>query len=219
MMAAVFFYWGLIYGVVSIGIFLIQNLDEADWMMERRDSMILFGYCGIHSVLICHISPMNAAATLLLSVLAGCLLFACMTDCKTCMVFQFTWWMAGIVGGVLLFRSFTKDCIVLWSGELQREQRLLSLLLYILLQEVIFCRAYGRADCHAVGICAIVENAFGMNLLGYLIHMLLAFGGLAITQAFRHNINRKGNLKQPVAFLPYITISFWVLLYAAYRYV
>lgn len=218
MMAAVFFYWGIIYGVASIGIFLIQNLDEADWTMEKKERAVLFGCCGINSVLICHISRMDAASTLLLSILAGCLLFACMTDYKTCMVFQFTWWIAGIMGGALLYRSLTTECMVLWSEDLQREQRLLSLLLYIVLQEVIFCKAYGRADCHAFVVCAIVENAFGMNLLGCLVHMLLAFGALAITQAFHHNINRKGNLKQPVAFLPYITISFWVLLYVAYRY-
>lgn len=215
MMTAIFFYWGIIYGVVSIEIFLIQNLDEADWRMERKESAILFGYCGANSVVICHLCRMDTAYALLLSVLAGCLIFACVTDCKVCVVFQFTWWIAGIVGGVLLYRSFTTDYMALELADLQREPCLLPLFFYILLQEVIFCRAYGRADCHAFAVCAVIENAFGMNLLGCLLHMLLAFGGLAIIQAFRHNINRKGNLKQPVAFLPYITISFWLLLYVA----
>lgn len=216
-MAAVFFYWVLIYGVVSLEMLLIQKLDEADWIMEQKDRVVLFGYCGINSVLICHISCMDGASMLLLSVLAGCLLFACMTDCKNCAVFQFTWWVAGVMGGLLLYRSFITDYIVLCSSDLRREPSLLSLFLYVLLQEAIFCKAYGRADCHAFVVCAVVESAFGMNVLGYFVHMILAFVGLAITQAFRHNINRKGNLKQSVAFLPYITASFWVLLYVVYR--
>ncbi len=215
-MAIVFFCWGVIYGVVSAGIFLIQNMDEEDWTIKRKERVILFGCSGINSFLVCHVSRMEGVAAFMLSVLAGCLLFACITDGRACVVFQFTWWVAGAVGGGLLYRSYTTDCTALWTTDFPQEQRLLSLLFYIVLQEVIFCNAYGRADCHAFVVCALVGSAFGMNFLGYLIHMILAFSGLAITQAFRHNINQKGNLKQPVAFLPYITISFWALLYAVY---
>ena len=78
-MAIVFFCWGVIYGVVSAGIFLIQNMDEEDWTIKRKERVILFGCSGINSFLVCHVSRMEGVAAFMLSVLAGCLLFACIT--------------------------------------------------------------------------------------------------------------------------------------------
>ncbi len=45
-----------------------------------------------------------------------------------------------------------------------------------------------------------------------LLHMALAFIQLGVVQAFKRNINQKGNLKVPVPFLPYIACSLlWFL--------
>jgi hypothetical protein len=43
--------------------------------------------------------------------------------------------------------------------------------------------------------------------------MAFAFGALAALQLLRRNIDKRGNLKQPVAFLPYISASFALLLW------
>lgn len=140
-----------------------------------------------------------------LSVSATCLSAACIMDLETCMVYNYVWW-AGAVAVVVLMGVAKRKL----QGEL---------ILFIALQQLWFCRMYGRADCHAFSLCAGVEAVLGMRMQMYLVHMLLAFGLLALVQGLEGNIGRDGNLKRPVAFLPYITLSFWgiILFYAAFR--
>ena len=134
-----------------------------------------------------------------LSVLAGCLIFACITDGKMYEVYRFVWWIGGVLGVL---------CLPGNGGDMG------GLILYCLLQELFFCRFYGRADCHAFVVCALIQFGKGMGIREYLIHMLFAFSGLAVIQLLRKNVNKKGNLKEPVAFLPYITVSFWLIFVA-----
>lgn len=216
MMGMAFLYWGIIYAVVVFCIYMVKHFDTEVWSWTEKEQLTILAGSGINSVIILWISRdgfVKQSAMCLLAVLAGCLLFACMTDCKSCEVFEFTWWMAGVAGGLLLYQRCVADSEVSQSADWRPEHQLVPLLIYLILQEFFFCRFYGRADCHAFVICAVVECALGMGEPGYLLHMTLAFGGLAVVQAFRGNINYRGNLKQPVAFLPYITISFWVLLF------
>ncbi len=137
---------------------------------------------------------------LLWGVIVLCLLAACVMDCRTCEVYNITWWISG-AAALLLAGSRRPD------GE-----QILSLALFLLLQLLVFSRIYGRADCYAFCVCAVAETAAGFGFRDFLLHMLAAFGILAIVQAFRRNIGRGGNLKQPVPFLPYITVSFGLLL-------
>lgn len=140
---------------------------------------------------------------LALSLLAGCLMISCITDLLTFQVYNFVWWIGGLgVGGMLLS---TKE-----HGSAA------ALLLFCFLQQFFFSRMYGRADCHAFCVCAAAECALGMGMLEYLVHMLLAYILLAVVQGAGRNISRKGNLKVPAAFLPYIVLSFWIhlLLYS-----
>ncbi len=136
-------------------------------------------------------------------VIGLCLLFACITDCRSCQVYNVTWWVSGAAAMILL---------------LQRRDRLeksifLELGFFVLLQLLLFSKMYGRADCYAFGVCAVAEAAAGLSLAGFLFHMLLSFTLLAFVQAIRHNIDRRGNLRRPVPFLPYITLAFWALLW------
>jgi hypothetical protein len=143
----------------------------------------------------------------LLAMLAGILLFACITDGLRCQVFRFVWWLSAVASGLLyiVHAGGSGDDHVIWTFWVE-------FLIYSLLQELFFSRFYGRADCHAFVLCALVGSLYGMTMREYLIHMLVSFGLLAIVQGLRRNISRKGNLKQPVAFLPYITIAFWIIL-------
>lgn len=136
-------------------------------------------------------------------VIAACLLSACITDLRTCQVYNITWWISGAAATALLFGE---------RGVLE-PRSLLELGIFILLQLTLFPKMYGRADCYAFSVCAVAEAAAGMSLTGYLFHMLLSFLLLAFVQAFRHNIGRGGNLRHPVPFLPYITLAFWALLW------
>lgn len=135
---------------------------------------------------------------LLLAAFTGCMVAACIMDLECCMIYNYVWWIGGVVGIAFL-------CL--------RVPNVKELLVYVLLQETLFAGMYGRADCHAFVVCAMVEAAYGMGMREYLIHMLLAFGLLAVVQGVRRNIGKDGNLKQPVAFLPYITVSFWVIMF------
>lgn len=153
-----------------------------------------------------------------LALFGGCLLFACITDAKKCVVFQFTWWMAGIILGMWMVNQSVQyermDHII--NLRMQIAWKLWELLVYILLQEFFFARMYGRADCHGFALCAVAEYLCGINMWGYVYHMAIALGILGVVQIHRRNVNRKGNLKQSVPFLPYITVAFWVLLYIAF---
>lgn len=140
------------------------------------------------------------------SVIAVCLLFACITDCRTCQVYNFTWWISG-TAALLLLATGEKSMDVECAAELG---------FFMLLQLKLFSKMYGRADCYAFCVCALAEAAAGLGLAGYLVHMLTAFCLLAVIQGIRRNVDRRGNLKQPVPFLPYITLAFWTLLWYHY---
>lgn len=176
---------------------MVKNFDVPEWGIQRNE----FGWWLVvslaNAVLIGNLWESTLMAVEL-SVLAGCLIFACITDYKIYEVYGFVWWIGGACG-ILAMRGGTGN--------------IPELVFFCFLQEIFFCRFYGRADCHAFGICAMVQCGMGMGLREYLFHMLFAFCGLAVIQFLGRNINRKGNLKQPVAFLPYITVSFWLNCY------
>lgn len=129
------------------------------------------------------------------------LIYGCATDLKDKAVYNFTWWFGGLAAGGLLWKSmFPGQAItVLWH-----------LGLYMVLQMVLFSHLYGKADCYAFCVCAIAEASLGMTLFDYLIFTFLAVLLLFPVQLCRRNIAGNGNLKQPVAFLPYITTAFAV---------
>lgn len=131
------------------------------------------------------------------AVIAICFLFACVTDCRTCEVYNFTWWVSGTATVLLMFLS----------GE-EVAKILPQLCFFCLLQLLVFSRMYGRADCYAFCVCAMAEASAGKGLFEFLLQMLLAISVLAVVQIFRGNVDVRGKLKQPVPFLPYITLSF-----------
>ena len=151
-----------------------------------------------------------------MGILAACLLMACVTDCQNCQVYHYVWWVGSTAGSILMMLDFfvvisvsrcSYACVV--SNMLPQ---LSSIFIFWLLQEKMFSKMYGKADCHAFVVCAMAECALGLTLKEYLIHMLLAVFLLAVIQGIKRNIGRNGNLKKSVPFLPYITVSFWGLL-------
>lgn len=127
------------------------------------------------------------------------LLYGCITDMKSQLVYNFTWWFGGLAAGGLLWRS-------LYAG--QPAAALWDLAVYMILQFGLFSRMYGKADCYAFCVCAIAETALGMGFRDYLVLMLLSLSLLFPVQLLRRNIAKNGNLRKPVAFLPYITAAF-----------
>lgn len=145
------------------------------------------------------------------AVIAGLtLLAASRMDLQTMTVRRWVW----ITGGsLILVLTVAKMLAAAQEGELQGAlASCLSLLLYFALQQVLFARMYGRADCHAFCLCAAGFWVMGCGFEIWVYQMATAYVLLAFIQAFRRNIARSGNLKCPVPFLPYITVSFvlWV---------
>lgn len=134
--------------------------------------------------------------TLMLSAIGGCLLLASVTDIVLCQVYDFTWWFA-LTAVLVSLQGISEESV--WS-----------LAFFFLLQFAVFGRLYGRADCYGFCVCAAAEAVMGMELSGFLVQMFLAWLLLFFVQAAHRNIDRKGNLKQPVPFLPYITAAFWL---------
>lgn len=182
---------------------MIQKYDPPGWTLCNRDKRILTGCDWVLAMLIRWISCGDSVLGGCLAVLGGCLLFACITDCKTYEVYQFTWWMAGVAAIMMSLRIFGGNGSNPWLV-------LGNLAFFCLLQEGFFCRFYGRADCHGFVVCAVASAGMGLGLREWLHHMLLAFLGVTVIQLLRGNVNRHGNLKRPIAFLPYISGAFWI---------
>lgn len=129
---------------------------------------------------------------------SGSMALACIMDLREQMVYRFVWLIGG-VGGVLLL-------LEMGGGNVT------ELGVFLLLQQCLFSQFYGRADCHAYCVCAMVLCAFGMSMQDYLIHMLITFAILTFVQLVRGNILRTGRLREPVPLIPYITAAFalWV---------
>lgn len=142
------------------------------------------------------------------AVLGGSLLLACATDSLICQVYNFTWWIA-LAAALPLWCSRKEPGAGTgtWLGAQA------CLFLFVGLQLVLGGRIYGRADGYAFCVCAVAEAAVGMDLTGFLTQMLTAYTLLFVVQAVRRNVDKRGNLRDKVPFLPYITAAFWLHLW------
>ena len=145
----------------------------------------------------------NVLRVILISVISGCLLFAAFMDGECQAVYNFVWIPSVLAVIGLLFVGW-KDC----TGACLWEAFLLPTL-----QELLFAQMYGRADCHCFSICALTQAALGVPGMFSLLHMLLAYAMLVIVQAIKGNIGTDGRLVRAVAFIPYITVSFFIILF------
>lgn len=67
----------------------------------------------------------------------------------------------------------------------------------------------GGLPCFSV--CALAECTGDTGILWPLCHMLLAVILLTVVQLFHGNVTRDGKLRIPQPFIPYITVSFWMV--------
>ena len=154
----------------------------------------------------------QGAEELLLGLVAGGLLAAAYMDTKSSYVYNYVWWWC-LLWTVLLLclpdnGSFaaSKQWRILDGISIQQ---VISTVLFVILQQCLFARMYGRADSHAFSVCALVSCHWRGEMLWFLIHMLLAVTLLAIVQLAKGNITLQGRLRTPRPFVPYIIITFW----------
>lgn len=123
----------------------------------------------------------------------GLLSSAVMMDCLWQEVYDFVWIVAAVCGGISL----------LFNGQLSSDE-LLSLGGYFFIQEAIMKYAYGKADCHAFCCCGLYMTVMGLASEYYVLHMMVSWCLLIVSQAFDRNIDCRLRLKKPVAMIPYI---------------
>lgn len=181
-----------------------NTVTEQKWKLVPY-SRVKFGIC-VSSLLVCAVPVADTVPTnyflriLLLGIVSGGLLAAWIMDVQTHMIYDFVWWISG-AAAILLLISSGNVRVLRWD-----------MMGFIVLQHLLFGRLYGRADCHAFCVCALVEGAFGMTMQDYLVHMLSAICILTVVQLSRENVTEDGRLKEAIPFLPYITVSFWGIL-------
>lgn len=128
------------------------------------------------------------------------LIVAATMDSQLQMVSDFLHGIGLLSAGVAAFFSQTKPEIRC------------SFLMFCLIQCFVFRHMYGSADVVMFMVCSLFFAAEGRSMETYLLHMGLTFSILGVVQLFRGNISRRGNLKEPVALVPYVAVSFFVII-------
>ena len=195
----------VILGTVAMGLFCIGKYDQKI-VPDRKVTAVIAvaGFAGSR-FLSWRLGPGEILPRLLLSVVMGCLLLACLTDVVTYRVHNFVWWTAGFATVILFFRRWGEGFGLLGN-------KVPEVLIFCVLQLWLFSKMYGRADSYAFCVCAAAEAGLGMGLIEFLTHMYFSFLLLVAVQACRKNITRRGCLKEPVPFLPYITAGFYIII-------
>ena len=151
------------------------------------------------------------AEGILLSLLAGGLLAAACMDGENCYVYNYVWWWCLLWTGILLGVSCGGATV---TGSWERTvltgiRQAAAVAVFVLLQQFLFARMYGRADSHAFSVCALISCRWRGEMLWFLMHMLLAVTLLALVQLGKGNVTCRGKLRTPKPFIPYIVITFW----------
>lgn len=178
-------------------LFLILKFDKDNGLLiQRRQIISILGISiGAGTWITICLRHWGTLGMFCLGVLASYLLTSSITDLQTKEVYDFLH-LFGLAAGIVA---------ILW---LQPETDvIMSLPLYWAAQHFLFMKMYGHGDGIAFIVCAFYESCFGTGMMTYLIHMLSAYILLGAIQLFRHNINCQGNLKETVAFMPYIAVT------------
>ncbi len=190
-------FWGL-FSLQMIGMLAVLKgiirLDPCSGICIDREAIcILLGGSSAGAGYIAYSctgeQPVIGIGYLFLSVY---LTVCAVTDRQTCMVYDFLQLPAAAAGAVMgLMCPLPPE-----SGAV--------LIVFALLQYLVFMRLYGKGDGMAFQICSLYIVSGGGDLEKLLLHMAAAFGLLGSLQLIRGNLNKRGNLKFPVPFIPYI---------------
>ena len=139
-------------------------------------------------------------------VFLACLIYASISDIRTKEVSDIVWWIA--LADIIVYEMLSSASL--------KALPLFESLLIIFIQQKIMSRYYGRADSHAFSCCALFWAVSGKCLEMHILHMTLSLVLLTAVQFARHNIGPAWKLKNPIAFIPYISASFALVLTASY---
>ena len=201
--------------MIGLTVWILLRIGEKDANWSIRLSLVerkkLLAMCCLAELLLflCRKDfregGSGAGGYICLAVFAGCLLVACVMDLKEQMVYRFVWWVAGMAAAAAIFAR--RDMEVL--GEHAMVQGV-EYLLFVIVQQILFSRLYGRADCYAYSVCGLIWMTGGRTFEMCVLHMAISFAVLVVVQMLHRNIAGGGKLKKPVPMLPYITLGFWI---------
>lgn len=181
---------------------MLVRMDAEHGLRADREAgcILLTGCFAGAGYIACAHSRERPAIWMIYLILAVYLTVCVTTDRQTCKVYDCLQLPAAVFGAALcLLRPVPAR-----GGA--------ALVCFALLQYFLFMRLYGRGDGMTFQICSLYIIGEGGSLETLLSHMMAAFALLGAVQLVRGNINRKGNLKLPVPFLPYIACSLlWFL--------
>lgn len=185
---------GILYGTIQAD----KELSECN---QGRLWQIWFIACIVAElgffVYVVEAEPIHKVCLLVLAVY---LVVCSVMDSMLCMVNDFMQYI-GIVGGSIWVLYFLPEPRI---GS--------SLLVYALVQYVLFRKMYGSGDVMAFQICALYLAGRGKDIECYLYHMAICYLVLAVVQGIKGNITVKGELKKPVPLYPYIAVGFLLII-------
>lgn len=107
-----------------------------------------------------------------------------------------------------LYHFINIASMILYIGYAGFPSNYISFLVFVGSQLFLFQFLYGQADAFLYCECAAYMFVHDAILLDYFLYMAISILLLGIVQCCRKNINRYGNLKEEVAFTPYIILAF-----------
>lgn len=183
-------------------LWLITKSDQEHGLQADREAVEILsvGGCMGAGYIASHHRQEQPVFLAVYLILAVYLTVCVITDRKTCKIYDFLQLPASMAGAILcMARPLPAGAGV-------------GLILFALLQYFLFGRMYGQGDVMAFQVCSLYIIGEGGDFQALLLHMALSFAILGVIQLFRKNIDRRGNLKTPVPFLPYIACSLpWFL--------
>ena len=201
-------YIGVVYVTWQLCFLLIRKQDTFDAICIAfcmRGPRIFSGIgIGIYAWMIRHAESdylLTYVLAVVIAISLGCFIFAVFSDLAMQRVYRFCWY--GVYGGCGILGILKYISTNVSAGEVCGNY-LCDLFLFAFIQFVWFERFYGRADCHGFFAGACILALFDGSFWDYVMQMAYAFGILLVIQLFRKNVNRRGNLKRTVAFLPYV---------------
>lgn len=109
-----------------------------------------------------------------------------------------------------LYHFINLASMVIYIGYIGFPSNYISFLIFAGSQLLVFQFLYGQADAFLYCECAAFMFIHNAVLIDYFLFMAISILFLGIIQCFRKNINKFGNLKEAVAFTPYIYCGFIV---------
>lgn len=181
--------------VFFIEIRLVLTLDEDEDHLQIDKKALFFS-----AVVLFLVALLGAEGDTAVEAAAGffwgSLLAAAYSDSQIQQVYDFFFYVALVSAVMMLALQGVALSECIWD-----------IVFFSLMQGILFRRMYGKADCMWFIGCSVFFAAYGMKIFDFLILMSVSFFLLFVIQLAKKNLNNKGNLKEPVALLPYITAA------------